>query len=110
MAFSAGSYALLAAAQIGSQVYQADQARSAQNKASDQAKANATKQATASDEAQNAANAKGPNTGAILSAVQQMAKGGASSTMLTGPSGVDPSQLTLGKSTLLGGTATPPGS
>jgi hypothetical protein len=104
MGFSA-AYLVSTAASL----YTADQSRSAQNKATDAAKANAARQATAADEAQNAANAKGPNTSAILSSVQQAAKGGMSSTMLTGPSGVDPSQLTLGKSALLGGAPTTPG-
>lgn len=38
-----------------------------------------------------------------LSQSEQAAQAGPSSTMLTGPMGVDPSQLQLGKSTLLGG-------
>lgn len=47
--------------------------------------------------------AKAPDVNALLAAAQEAAKGGPSSTMLTGPSGIDPSALTLGKSTLLGG-------
>jgi hypothetical protein len=47
---------------------------------------------------------KKPDTNAILSAAEQAGKAGASSTMLTGTSGVDVSQLGLGKkNTLLGG-------
>ena len=38
-----------------------------------------------------------------LSQAEQAAQAGPSSTMLTGPMGVDPTQLQLGKSTLLGG-------
>jgi hypothetical protein len=96
--------AVAAVASLAATAYSADQARSAQNKATDNAKANAARQAQASDEAQNAANSKGPDVNAALSAAQMMAKGGPGSTMLTGPAGVDPSQLTLGKSTLLGGS------
>lgn len=38
-----------------------------------------------------------------LSQAEQAAQAGPSSTMLTGPMGIDPTQLQLGKSTLLGG-------
>ena len=67
-----------------------------------QAQANADRTAAQADQAFNQANQKKPDTSAILSAAQQAGKGGVSGTMLTGPSGVDPSSLTLGKSTLLG--------
>jgi polyphosphate kinase 2 (PPK2 family) len=50
----------------------------------------------------NKANAKRPDTLAILDSAQQAGKAGASGTMLTGPTGVDPNALQLGKSTLLG--------
>lgn len=40
--------------------------------------------------------------GAALSQAEQAAQAGPSSTMLTGPMGVDPTQLALGRSTLLG--------
>ena len=63
----------------------------------------AQQQATQVDQANNNANKKQPNVSGILSAAQQAAKGGVGGTMLTGPQGVDPSTLTLGKSTLLGG-------
>jgi hypothetical protein len=84
-------------------IYSSERAASAQKSAASQAQANAQKQAQAADESINAANRKAPNTSAILSAAQQAGKGGASGTLLTGPSGVDPNALTLGKSTLLGG-------
>lgn len=67
-----------------------------------QAQDNANKQAKAADEANNRANSQKPDTSAILSAAQQSGKAGASGTMLTGPSGIDPGTLQLGKSTLLG--------
>lgn len=51
----------------------------------------------------NKANQKRPDTLAILDSVTQAGKAGASGTMLTGPQGVDPNALQLGKNTLLGG-------
>lgn len=51
----------------------------------------------------NRANTKKPDVDAIMSSAQQAAKGGASGTMLTGPSGVSQSSLALGKTSLLGG-------
>ena len=71
-------------------------------KAAEQAQANADKQASQADQAFNAANQKRPDTSAILSAAQQSGKSGPSGTMVTGPQGIDPSSLTLGKTTLLG--------
>lgn len=71
-------------------------------KSMQQAQDNANKQAAQADQDFNRANQKKPDTSAILSAAQQSGKGGASGTLLTGPQGVDPSSLTLGKSTLLG--------
>lgn len=83
-------------------IYSGERAASAQDKAQDQAKAQANKAAMAADEAANKANQKRPDTSAILSAAQAAGKAGASGTMLTGPSGVDPGALSLGKTTLLG--------
>ncbi|MHB1368644.1 MAG: hypothetical protein ACYCW7_00355 [Pseudomonadaceae bacterium] len=76
--------------------------KKAAEKASQQALAASNKQAAQADQAFNRANQKRPDSGAILSATQQAGKAGASGTMLTGPQGVDPSALNLGKSTLLG--------
>ena len=77
----------------------ADMQRSAQRDAMRQADATAK----SSEEAANRANMKRPNANAILAAAQSAAKSGVGSTMLTGPTGVDQSALSLGKSTLLGG-------
>ena len=77
------------------------QKKSAEN-ASRQAQANADKQLAQADQETNRANQKRPDTSAILGAAQQAGKAGASGTMLTGPTGIDPSTLQLGKSTLLG--------
>jgi hypothetical protein len=73
-----------------------------QKTAAEQATVQATKQADLAEQANNRANAKSPDITAVLSANEQAAKGGQSSTMLTGPTGVDMSQLNLGKNTLLG--------
>lgn len=82
-----------------SAVHQYDQGRSAGNKAKDAAKATALQ----SDEAINRANAKTPDTAAAMAQAILAGKAGNSGTMLTGPQGIDPTQLTLGKSSLLGG-------
>lgn len=83
-------------------VYSGERAADAQSSAQNEARANAEKQATAADQAQNKANQKKPDTSAILSAAGQAGKAGESSTMLTGPMGVNANQLNLGKNTLLG--------
>lgn len=76
--------------------------KKAAEKASQQAQDNANKQAAQADQDMNRANQKKPDTSAILSAASQAGKAGASGTMLTGPQGVDPNALNLGKNTLLG--------
>jgi hypothetical protein len=52
--------------------------------------------------AQNAANMKAPDILSILQRAALASKAGVGSTMLTGPGGVQPSQLNLGKTSLLG--------
>lgn len=84
-------------------VVQGQKQAKAAKAAAAQAQANADKQARAADEAMNRANQKRPDTMAILSAAQQSGASGQSGTMLTGPTGVDPSAMSLGKTTLLGG-------
>ena len=71
----------------------------AQGKAEDKAK----QQERQSEQAQNAANRKSPDAQSILSSAMQSANSAGSGTMLTGPMGVDPNALALGKNTLLGG-------
>ena len=73
-----------------------------QNRAQADALAMQKQQAAASQEAVNRANQKMPDVGAIMSAAQQAARSGVSSTMLTGPTGIDPTSMQLGKKTLLG--------
>ena len=83
--------------------YSTDSARKNANQANDQAIQAAKVNAQQADEANNAANAKSPDVAAMMSANLAAGKQGASGTMLTGPGGVDPSTLTLGKTSLLGG-------
>lgn len=75
--------------------YQGEKQRKASNTAADNA-------ARAADQAANKANPKKP-AGAFAAENLMANSGGAGSTLLTGPSGIDPSKLLLGKSTLLGG-------
>ena len=74
-----------------------------QAKAADQQKTAAEKLYATQDQANNKANAKGPNTDAMFAQNQIEGQAGGSSTMLTGPTGVDPASLSLGKNTLVGG-------
>lgn len=74
-----------------------------QKKAQEQGIKQAKDTAKAADEANNKANQKRANSSALLSSNEMAAKAGQSGTMLTGPAGVDPSALQLGKTTLLGG-------
>ena len=86
----------------GVSYYNGQQQASANRRAMDQAQSNADRQAKQAEEDMRRQNQKQPDTNALLSAAQQGGKAGASGTMLTGPQGVDPNSLALGKSTLLG--------
>jgi hypothetical protein len=72
------------------------------NRAAAESKSMMDRQMKSADEAMNRANQKRPNTRALMDDAAQQGKTGASGTMLTGAQGVDPSSLTLGRSTLLG--------
>lgn len=96
MAWVYGAFAAISAA---SAIDSADKQRKAGNQAKDAARANATQ----SDMANNKANARKPDSAAAMAAAILAGKNGQSGTMLTGPSGVDPNTLMLGKATLLGG-------
>lgn len=102
---TAAEAAALAAAALaaGSAAYSTHEAGVAQTRAGRQAMQAASKNAQMADEANNQANAKSPDSAALLAANLAAGKQGAAGTMLTGPGGVDPTQLTLGKSSLLGG-------
>lgn len=71
-----------------------------QEKAQQQAVNAAQGQRKRSEMAINQANRQTPNVAGIMESAS--AAGGSSGTMLTGPTGVDPNALALGKSTLLG--------
>lgn len=98
--------AAAAVAGVAGSMYQGQQQQKAAKKtASATADAAAKTQAQAEEEI-NRKNAKSPDTLALLSQNQQdAASGSASATMLTGPQGVDPNSLALGKNVLLGGGA-----
>lgn len=74
-----------------------------QRKAGSQAATQAREQATAADQAANKANPKRPSLADALYGNQAAGAGGQAGTMLTGPTGVDPNVLSLGRTTLLGG-------
>lgn len=74
-----------------------------QRQAQAQATQAAQAQAKAADQAMNRANRKSPNMSTIGGAGGVSGGNAPSGTMLTGPQGVDTQQMTLGKSTLLGG-------
>ena len=101
-AATVGAMAAGTAASTALGVYQGQKAAGAQKSAQAQAAAQASSTAKAADEANNRINQKRPDTVAILAANAQAGKGGQAGTMLTGPQGVDPSTLQLGKNTLLG--------
>ena len=101
IALIAGAAAL--AAGTGYSIYEGERTAGAQEKAQRMSMAETQKTARAADEATNRANQKRPNANAILAAAQQAAKGGMGGTLLTGPQGVNTGELSLGKSTLLGG-------
>lgn len=94
--------AVAAVVGTGYAVYSGERAKSDQDEAQRKAETNAKKNADAADQANNKANQKRPDTGALASATAQAAKNGASGTMLTGSSGIDPASLQLGRNTLLG--------
>ena len=91
------------AASTGYSVYEGERSATAQNRSQRQALADSRATAQSADEANNRANQKRPNANAILASAQQAAKGGMGGTLLTGPQGVNPGEMSLGKSTLLGG-------
>ena len=94
--------AISVATATAASLYSANQAAAGQNRALQQAKKTAAANQLASDEANNKANAKSPDVAALMSANVLNARNGQAGTMLTGPGGLDPSAVTLGKTTLLG--------
>lgn len=73
-----------------------------QKDAQNQATAQAQAEQRGREMAINKANRQSPNVGSIMQSAGAAARGGGVGTMLTGPTGVDPNSLALGKSSLLG--------
>lgn len=106
----AGIAASIAAAGTGYAISSGEQGKKTQKEAmrkqesaQAQAAAQAQSQTRLSRQAMAAANRIEPAVGGIMQAAQESAQGGPSSTMLTGPMGVNPQDLQLGRSSLLGG-------
>jgi uncharacterized protein HemX len=98
------------AAGVGYSVYAGEQGKKAQKEAMNQQRAaqaqaaqQAQKQATESQAAIRRSQQQAPDVAGIMAAAQEGGAGGPAATMLTGPMGIDPNQLSLGRSTLLGG-------
>ena len=83
-------------------IYSGERAAGQQKKAQQQALESAQRQESDAQQARNKAGQKSPDTASILAAAQQSA-GGLGGTMLTGPAGINPGAMSLGKTTLLGG-------
>ena len=108
-AWYTGDFSVLAGAAGGAAVGNTvDQQDAMKQAAEEQAKANkaalevAGKQADLADQAMNKANPRNASVDRFMSESALSAKGGQSGTMLTGPHGVDPGALLLGRKTLLG--------
>jgi hypothetical protein len=99
--------AVAAVASTGYSIYSGEQQKKQQEEslrmqqqANKQAVDTAKKQESAAEQNVNAANRKQADVSSILAAAQDT--GNTNQTLLTGPMGVDPNQLALGKNTLLG--------
>lgn len=98
--------AVLVGAALTSTAYSAyagNKAGQDQRSAQRQSMRTAQDQANAAEQASNKANQKRPDIAGALASAMLAGKAGSSGTMLTGPGGIDPNALQLGKSTLLGG-------
>lgn len=98
--------AVLVGAALTSTAYSAyagNKAGQDQRSAQRAAQAQAGADADAADQANNRLNQKRPDTAGALASAMMSGKAGASGTLLTGPQGIDPGALSLGKTTLLGG-------
>lgn len=97
------------AAQTGYSVYSGEKGRKAQKnalrsqeQAQKQAEARAMSQQRSSEQQLAMANRKRPDISAIMQASEEAGSMGAAGTMLTGPKGVNPDDLTMAKTSLLG--------
>lgn len=91
-----------AAVGAGAAIYSGYTSNKQQKKAAEQARKNADKQAQQAEQEFNRANQKTANTDKMLAANQQASLSGQAGTMLTGPQGVAPGNVDIGKATLLG--------
>ena len=94
--------AIATAASAGVSAVQGQQQMRAQKRASRQAQRQAEAAQRQQQREFNAANQKAPDVAALMKRNRQMARGGISGTYLTGPSGTQPGQGMLGRTTLLG--------
>ncbi len=97
---AAAGVGVSAASAISGQQAQEDAMRQ-QKRAQQQATRAAVSQQRQSEMAINAANRRSPDVSSIMAGASKAS--GVSGTMLTGPAGVDPNSLALGRSSLLGG-------
>lgn len=93
---------VVAGAATAYSAYQQNKATKQQASAQREAVKQAESQAVQAERDFNSRNMKKPNAGAALAANQQAGLAGNAGTMLTGPAGVDPSTLQIGKNNLLG--------
>lgn len=90
----------LVGAATAATAYNGHQQTKATERAGKQAQEAALNQEKLAEQANNKANQKRADPTALLASA--MGKGGQGGTMLTGPNGIDPAALQLGKNTLLG--------
>lgn len=81
----------------------AERAAEQQEQAMKQQAQQAEDQAKRAEQDMNRVNQRRPDTQSAVDAASQAGRAGPSGTLLTGPQGVDPNSLQLGKTTLLGG-------
>jgi len=97
--------AIAAVASVAVSAYSGQKQASAQKKQAAQAKSASDRLYKQQDEQNNRMNARGPDIDALFAANELEGQQAGAGTMLTGPTGVDPNSLMLGKNTLLGGAA-----
>lgn len=95
--------AVAAVAAVAVSAYSGQQQAAQQKKAQQQNMRASDKLYAQQEQQNNKLNARGPDIDALFAQNQIEGQQGPSGTMLTGPMGVDPSSLSLGKNTLLGG-------
>lgn len=102
LALAMGAGAAAGDAMVDKPKQQAQDAAAESRTAAEQAVKSSERQADLAYNQVQRGQGKTPDVGSMLAGNQQAAKGGDSGTMLTGPGGVDPATLNLGKNTLLG--------